>query len=258
MKEYNYASDIENLSESEARELCYRSVDIKGHQVYLIKFEGRMGQSAIVYLNGVRITGIHEPNMRGKHIDDKYVEYTYEEREKIFLHILSNRLFTEKELCGRLKSYRQFCRKDDYIRNYYSCQKKRISIFDAGFFSKGDKRAETAQAEFERKTKDMFFSPVTFSYYEDKAFVEKLNELSDALHRQLVNRKNSFKFWVEAFKYEMYNHEFTYCEDDYTVLSAFGVVDYGRTLDGQFSQLGFSPVQRKAYRFARQEVLKIA
>lgn len=257
---YNHFDDIAKLSEQEARRLSYRSMDIKGHAVYFINFAGKLGQCALVYLGGAHLSyaSCLQCSFCGRYEGDTFVPYTEAEREKKYISTLNQRLFTEKELGKRLSSYAEYCARKDYLRNHYSRQAECISVFDSGFYAKGDRRAEVAASEFRRKTQDMYFSAVSFSYYYDRAFVEKMDRLSQKLEKVFSARKNDYRFWKGAFTYEMYNHEFTYAESDWEVLSVFGSIDGRQSLESWLESLGFSDAQKKAYRDARAKVLASA
>ena len=77
-------------------------------------------------------------------------------------------------------------------------------------------------------------------------------------------KKDDYNYWVEAFKVEMYNHEYAINWDaDTDTLGVFGNIpddvyikfERNNDLNILFDCLGFSDIQRKAYIEARNYVI---
>ena len=244
--QYNI-NQIEALTEAEAKAIAIECVNIKGHQVYFADLGEPWGYSALVFLNGG-----HIPYADDYHFHHSYMK-TQEELRTWYIEALNNKLFTEAEICGPVKDYSEAERKAYYIRNYYPMQRPYETIFHIFTGEEGKKE----EAEYKRKTKNMLFSPVFLAYFDkaDKWIIEKGAELLEALEKSRSALKDSYDYWKGAFKSEMFNHEYGYAQDDYEVLSVFanGQLDYNR--GDYFGQLGFSEIQRTAYKDARREVL---
>lgn len=235
---------IQALTENQAKTLALESCKIKGHDIYFVDFKLDFGFSALVFLNGAHLYYANEYQLH----------YRYKEREELkdlFVRKLEEKLFTEDELSEDLADYGQYCRKSYYLHSYYGMQKPYVSVFRISY----NNRKTKEDIEYRRRTSKMFFNPVCFAYYNDKDFVQKCKDLSKALNKALNAKKDDFDFWKGAFKYEMYNHEYTYSYSDFEVLSAFGNI---HSDDDYFDQLGFNDIQRNAYIAAKKEVLRLA
>ena len=229
--------DIEAITEDEARELAEDALPFKGHTLYFVDFGGYFKYSCLVFADGHHIHyandyELHHPGKTDrKELHDWYIE------------AMGYKLFTEEEIAGPVSDYDEYQRKQYFIRNYYGMRRDRLSIFGV----KEDYE--------EKKSKYPYYSYVSFAYYDDKEFVEHLDELLTALNRS-KDAATSFDYWVSAFKSEMANHEYCVTYDDSEVLSCFGIIPVGRvSSDGSMDIPGFTKLQQEAYAKAREEYL---
>ena len=253
LKNYNI-QDIEAMTEETAFIHADDYEKIKDHDIYFVDFGGYFGFSCLVFFEGSHIYYANDYQLHHKkitwHDDGSHTteDYTKEELKSLYIKALNNKLFTDSELSEPLKNYDEYTKKDYFIRNYYGMRHDYISMFFIG----SDKEREALQ----RKTKKMHFSPITFAYYHDEAITEKIKALHDALEEQKRNTANNFEYQKDAFKKEMFNHEYSInWQADFDTLSAFGRLEYKRDADltEYFDQLNFSDIQRNAYIAARKE-----
>ena len=250
----NISNNIETMTEEQARIAALETMNIKGHNIYFVDFGEPFGYSALVFLNGghVYYANDYELHHPGTWTEETgRVPYSRAELREIFITGMNCKLFTESELVGPVSDYDEAERKGHYIRNYYPMQKKYISIF--GNFS--GPQGEKNRRELEERTRNMIYCPVCFAYFDrkDASFVKHIADLEAGLEKAREALKDSFDYWLGAFKSEMCNHEYSYAMDDWEVLSVFGCLNYEK--GDYFGQLNFTDTQCRAYMQARKEVL---
>lgn len=236
---------IQELTETEAKEMALETLEIKGHTIYLVDFEGYFGYSALVFLNGAHIY----------HADDFELHHPRDTREELrqwYIDEMNRKLYTEEEL-SEVKDYNDYDKKSHYLRNYYGMQKPNVSIF--GIFN-----TQKAIDEHNKATEGKHLNPICFAYYDDVEFVKHCVELANRLEAAKDKSKDSYEYWKQAFYYEMCNHEYGINWDgDWDVLSVFWNVKYisgDYDLQGYFDQLDLTDIQCRAYMDARKQYFK--
>lgn len=254
----NYTiNDIESMTEETAFIYADDTAIIKEHDIYFVDFGVYFGFSALVFYAGKHIYYANDYQLHHK----KYTwnedgthtteDYTKEELKALYIETLNNKLFTDKELSEPLKSYDEYQKKNYFLRNYYGMRQEYISMFFIG--------TDEEWANIQKLTSKMYFSPITFSYYCNPEFPEKIERLHKALEKQKADTVNNYEYQKDAFKKEMFNHEYSInWQADYDTLSAFGRLSYksNATLTDYFNQLHFNDIQRNAYTAARREYYK--
>ncbi len=240
--------DIYNLTEKEARKMASEKLKIKDHDIYLVDFGGYFGYSRLVFKNGHHIyyANDYELHHKGGYRKEK----THQELRDWYIQGANNKLFTEEEIKGPIKSYTEYDAKKYFLHNYYGMRTDYISIFG--------KVTDETQAEFDRKTKTMIYNPVGLSYMNDAEFVKHHIELLNALEEQKNTMSDNYEYLKSAYLYEMHNHEYGInWQADYDTLSAFGNIKYyGSDLNAYFEELNFSDLQKTAYLDARRQYFK--
>ena len=243
-------ADIESMTEEMAQNCAEEHLRIKDHDVYLIDFGGHFGYSACVFCNGHHIHYANDYELHHKGHDNKWLRDWYVET-------LNNKLFTEEELKEPIKSYSDYTRKDYFLRNYYPMREDYISAFRIATTEKEDKA-------FEKSVQDMFYNPISFSYFKDKEFVKHCIDLHVALSKAKDDTLDNYEYWVDAIYSEMCNHEYGInWQRDFDTLSAFGNPnwygdDYDSNLNKMFDDVGFNDMQRKAYFAAKAKYYDMA
>lgn len=247
MKDWNI-NEIEALTLAEVKAMEEECVEINGHDIHFVDFGGYFGYSALVFKDGAHIyyANDYELHHKGR---------SKEELKAWYMETLPNKVFTDEDLAV-VKNYTDYEKKDYFLRNYYI---QRIP-YETAFHIYHNEREEK---EFAEKVKDKYYNNVSFCYVEQKykGFCEKQKELLEKLEAAKESAANgNFEYWKNAFLYEMYNHEYGIAWDnDYNVISCFAYVGFENiTLEGFFDDAGFTDVQRKAYRAARDEYYKTA
>lgn len=253
MKKEYLIKDIEALTLEEVEAMDHTKIEINGHDVYMVDFEGYFGFSALVFRAGHHLyyANDYELHHKGK---------SREELIKWYKDTLPNKLYSDEMIAAPVSDYTDGERKEYYIRNYYPMMcEDRISAFNI-FHN------DAERALFEEEVKNMIYNPVGFFYTRDKAFSDRLIELYMIAKKSKEGSKDNYNYWLEAFKYEMFNHEYAISwEPDTSTLSAFGLSyeagyqyenkEYTKGLTYLFDALNFSDIQRQAYREARSYVL---
>lgn len=240
----NWSIDqIEAMAESEAQEMALETMQIKGHNVYFVDFEGYFKYSALVFMDGMHI---HYANDYELHHPDK----TREELRGRYIETMNHKLYTEDEIVGPVSDYDDYKAKDYFLRNYYGMRRKNVSIFYCG------------PKEAKPNTAGMIYDPVAFAYFDDADFVKHHVGLLDSLEKSWKAKQDDYEFMKSAFISEMWNHEYAInWQGDYDVLSVFGNIHYDRSdndLQNYFDQLDFTDTQRRAYLDARREYMRKA
>lgn len=239
-------SNIESLTEAQAKEISLESMQIKEHNIYFIEFEGGFGYSCLVFKNNHHI---HYANDYELHHSKK----TREELRQIYIKEMNEKLFIEAEISEPLKNYVEYTNKRYFLHNYYGMQVDYISIF-------GNPKEHP---NFEKEVEGMIYNPIAFSYMYDGEFVKHHIELFEQLEEASAKTVNDYEYLKKAYLYEMYDHEYGInWEADYDVLSCFGKIQYhgdsDTALEEYFNELNFNDIQRKAYIDARAKYLKEA
>lgn len=243
--------EIENISESEAKEAAIEIAKIKGFNIYFVDLEGHFGYSYLVFKDGHHI---HYANDYELHHSWLVKEKGKEALRDYYIESINNKLFTDEEIIAPLKSYDEYTKKNYFLNNYYAMQRDRVSIF---YINPTDEE----KSVLEEAKKTMVYDRVGFCYIADKAFVEHHIELKNALEASKADTKNNFEYQKNAFMYEMANHEYAInWQADYDTLSAFGNItyqsDWSEDLNKYFDELNFTQIQRDAYVAARNEYMK--
>lgn len=252
MKEY-LIKDIEALTEYEVLKMDHEVEQINGHSVYFVDFGGYFGYSALVFRAGAHLYYANDYELHHKTM-------TRPELKKWYLETMKNKLYSDEMIAAPVKDYTDGQKKEEYLRDYYPlmCIDK-ISAFHI-FHN------EEEEELFKQETKDMIYNPIGFFYTRDKAFSDRLMELYKIALKSKEPSKDNYDYWFQAFKYEMFNHEYAISwEPDTSTLSAFGLPynigyeyenkSYSKGLNFLFDALNFTDIQRKAYRDARSYVL---
>ena len=178
-----------------------------------------------------------------------HMKYTKEELKKVYIDTLKNKIFTESELLAPESDYIAQENKLYYIRNYYFANNEYLSAFCI----KGT--PDEKKLDDELKKGSYTFDPVGFCYITDP---EKVKAHADLLQKtKAAFIKDSFEYWLKAFKYEMFNHEYAInWQGDYDVISCFANVPYSEDGEKLLSAAGFNDTQKKAYRAAAKYVYK--
>ena len=238
--------EIEALTEDQARAMALEIMSIKEHTVYIIDEGGYFGYSALVFKNGRHI---HYANDYALHHNGRDREWL----RKWYVETLNGKLFTETEICGAVKNYDEYRKKEDYLRNYYPMQVDYVSQFRI-LHNKAEEDA------FDREIAGLHYNPVSFCYMADEEFIKHHVKLFATLQERKAELNNAPEYWKDAFKREMYNHEYAInWQADYDTLSAFGNVKWHNgegNVNQYFDDLGFNDIQRKAYKEAKREYYK--
>lgn len=249
MKEW-FISDIENITEKEAREMALEKMELKGHNIYFVDFVGHFGYSKLVFKNGHHI--YHANDYELHHRGNSWCKgKTREELREWYINGTNTTLFTEEEIAEPLTDYDEYNRKRHFLHSYYGMRTDYVSIFCCN-------PTKEQQAEFDRKTKTMTYNPVAFAYMPDAEFVKHHIELLKTLDKVKDNMSNDYEYLKKAYLHEMHNHEYGInWQADYDTLSAFGNVHYHDTdLNAYFEELNFTDLQKQAYLDARTQYFK--
>lgn len=243
--------NIEQITESEAKEAAIETAEIKGFNIYFVDFGGSFGYSYLVFKDDHHI---HYANDYELHHSWLAKEEGKEALREYYLRSIDNKLFTDEEIMSPIKSYFDYRNKSYFLNNYYAMQRDRVSRFCIN-------PTDEEKATLEKAKKTMAYDPVGFCFIADEEFVEHHKELKRALEASKNDTKNNFEYQKNAFMYEMSNHEYAInWQADYDTLSAFGHItpqpDFSEDINKYFDELKFTQIQRDAYVAARKEYMK--
>lgn len=238
--------DIESLSEKTVQSFTNDCIEIKGHNVYFVEFDGYFGYSALVFCNAHHIYHANEYELH-----HTWRNATHDALRDIYIDNLNNKLFTEEELSAPLKNYDDYERRRYFLQNYYGMRETYVSAFMIAPTEKEEKA-------FKRKVENLHYNPVCYAYYESEEFVKHCVQLHVNLMKVKKDTLDNFDYWKDAILTEMFNHEYGInWQADYDVLSAFGNPEWRRgdknTLEAWFKDCGFNALQKKAYKAAQVE-----
>lgn len=207
---------------------------------------GYFGFSVFVFKNGKHL---HYADNYELHY--KWMNASRQELKEKFLEVLENKIFSEKELLEPTPDYTTQEQKAYYLRNYWIQEFEYISAFNIFHNDQEEK-------EFDERVKGLFYNPISFCYVEDKNIIDRQKALLDGMKKANAKSKETFDYWYNAFKHEMYNHEYPInWQADWDVLGCFFKVPWlGENPEKYFEFLKLSEMQKNAYLSARREVLK--
>lgn len=242
-------TEIENLTEEQAKEMALETMNIKDHNVYFVNCGSGFDYSVLVFKNNHHIYYANDYKLH--HSKDS----SDGELREIYIKSLNHKLYTEQELTEPIKDYDDYEAKRHYLANYYPMQVDHISYFFIG--------SDEEREQMRKKVAKMIDNKIglCYNYQKDKDFVDKMYYLFNELCKREEERNTDFDYLKSAFIKEMYNHEYAInsYQRNYDTLSAFGNVKWhGENDDPEdyFKDLNFTETQKKAYYAARKQYYK--
>lgn len=187
-------TDVEKLTEEQAREMSERFLQYKGHNVYFVTFEGGFGYSYLVFKDGAHIYYANDYQLH-------HGNRSRDELDKWYNDGIKRKIFSDDDFSGDLKDYDDYSNKMRYLTNYYIMRTPYISAFN---IFHNDKEEQ----DFKKSVENMTYDPVGFGYVKDKRFVEKHKELYKQLMENYEKQKENYDYLKSAILYEMGNHEY--------------------------------------------------
>ena len=188
--------DIENLTYDQAKEMAIETLNIKGHDCFLIDFGGYFGYSILVFINKKHIHYANDYELHNKWL---VKEKGKEALKEYYIKKLNEMLFTEAELLKPVKNYDEYKRKDYFLRNYWIMRYDYLSIFGIG---------EEAQREFDRQKKFYpFYDQFSFCYVSDEEIINEQAKYMSNIENEYKKLKGDLEKFREMISYELANHE---------------------------------------------------
>ena len=248
--------EIESWNEKQFRELYdgeYEVVIVKGFRIHLVDLgDEYFKYSKIVFApNGNQVRYANDYELH-------HETMTREEMREWYLKTARSALFTEAELEQPLKSYDDYKRRRRFITELLPfCAK--YGYFTVFRICRNDQEEREYEEE---KAGYPICCPPAFCFFkqEDQAFAEHITELFVRLCQQEADTANNYEYMFNAFWYELGNHEYQInWQGDWDVLSVWGEIKWrgeDANIEEYFDELGFTGVQRRAYRDAVLEYLR--
>ena len=244
--------EIEQATEDMIKAIAEYTTEYKGYTVYIADLEGYYGYSKLVFKNGHHI---HYTNDYELHHKDK----THEELKEMYLDGMKYNLFAPEDM-NVVTDYKDYDRKYRWIMSYFPQEYD----YESAFVIKGsedDKRLTELL-----KSTTMYFSRLCCCYFYEIEPANKAIEMAKALTDAKNNTASNYEYWVSAFKYEMFNHEYIInWQGNWDVFSCFGNVKYKGDdlsstdeIEDYCQQLGFTDMHRKAFKQAYKEYYEVA
>lgn len=188
--------DIENLTYDQAKEMAIETLNIKGHDCFLVDFGGYFGKSILVFKNKRHI---HYANDYELHNEWLVKEKGNEALKEYYIKKLNEILFTEDELLEHIKDYDEYTRKDHFIRDYWIMRYDYLSIFGIG---------KEAQREFDRQKKFYpFYDQFSFCYVNDEEIINEQAKYMSNIENEYRKLREDLDKFREMISYELANHE---------------------------------------------------
>jgi len=241
-------SDIEALTYEQVENMSEEMQTIKGHQVYFVDFGGYFKYSVLVFRDKHHLYYADDYELHHSYMKDR------EELKKYYIEEMQNRLFDDASILAPLTDYTEKERRINYLNNYYPllCDDK-VSAFNIF-------HDDSEREEFRKKVENMYYCGcIGFFYTSNPAFVRRLEKLYSGVIKASEQASNSPEYWFNAFKYEMYNHEYAInWQGDYDVCSCFCHCEYGEYKTGidYLREAGFDDTVVSAYCKAKSEVMR--
>lgn len=188
--------DIENLTYDQAKEMAIETLNIKGHDCFLVDFGGYFGKSILVFKNKRHI---HYANDYELHNEWLVKEKGNEALKEYYIKKLNEILFTEDELLEHIKDYDEYTRKDHFIRDYWIMRYDYLSIFGIG---------DEAQREFDRQKKFYpFYDQFSFCYVKSEEIINEQAKYMSNIENEYRKFREDLDKFREMISYELANHE---------------------------------------------------
>ena len=188
--------DIENLTYEQAKEMAIETLNVKGHDCFLIDFGGYFGYSILVFKNKRHI---HYANDYELHYKWLIKEKGKEALKEYYVKKLNEILFTEDELLEPIEDYDEYKRKDHFLRNYWIMRYDYLSIFGIG---------DEAQREFDKQKKFYpFYDQFSFCYVSDKEIINEQAKYMSNIENEYKKLKEDLDKFREMISCELANHE---------------------------------------------------
>lgn len=251
---------LEALTEKEFRaEFApdFEAIPVKGFTIYLADVGGHFGYSMICYGDGRQIIWANDYAL---HHDFYLKSHTRADLRELYIKKANAQLYTEEELAQPLKSYHDYERRRKFISELLPLKRDFMSIFCCCSTAE-----EKAAREAERAAHPILCEPAYGYFRQDDAdFSEHIKQLFERLMQQESDTADNYDYNYSAFYYELGNHEYhiNAYQGDFDTLSSFGKIPWrGQSPEAReqyFDDLGFTEVQKKAYRDAMRDFLKAA
>lgn len=188
--------DIENLTYDQAKELAIETLNIKGHDCFLVDFCGYFGYSILVYKNKKHIYFANDYELHNRWL---VKEKGKEALKQYYIEKLNNILFIEDELLEHIKDYDEYSRKNYFLRNYWIMRYDYLSIFGIG---------DEAQREFDRQKEFYpFYDQFSFCYVNSKEIINEQAKYMNNIENEYKKLKEDLDKFREMICYELANHE---------------------------------------------------
>ena len=201
---------IEALTQKEVEELRTAGkaelLKIKEHDCYLVDLGGYFGYSVLGFNNNRHM---HYANDYQLHHGSKSLT----ELRGWYIKTLNNKLFTEEELMGEVKSYYEYQKKSYYIRNYWIMQFERESVFCIGEADKKLKKAE----------KNWFYCADCFCWVKEEKVVDMARKFIGHIEKSFRKIRENEDVFRKMVAYELANHEAGYTCDYREALGSLGL-----------------------------------
>lgn len=203
--------DIENLTYDQAKELAIETLNIKGHDCFLVDFGGYFGYSILVYKNKKHIYFANDYELHHRWL---VKEKGKEALKEYYVKKLNEILFTEDELLEPIEDYDEYKRKDHFLRNYWIMRYDYLSIFGIG---------DKAQKEFDRQ-KELYpvFNQYSFCYVKNVEIVKKQAKYMSYIKSEYKKIEEDLEKFREMISYELANHEACITGETGDTLDALG------------------------------------
>lgn len=188
--------EIEKLTYDQAKEIAIETLNVKGHDCFLIDFVGYFGYSILVFKNKKHIRYANDYELHhGWLVKEKGKEALRE----YYVKKLNEILFTEAELLEPVKDYDEYKRKDYFIRNYWIMRYDYLSIFGIG---------KEACREFDKQKKFYpFYDQFSFCYVNDEEIINEQEKYINNIESEYEKLKEDLDKFREMISYELANHE---------------------------------------------------
>lgn len=187
---------IENLTYIQAKGMAIEEMEIKGHECFFVDLGDAFGYSILVFKNERHIYYANDYEL---HHHWMVEEKGRDALRDFYINEMNNKLFTDEELFGDIKSYDEYSRKNYFLRNYWIMRYDYVSAFYIG---------DSQKKEIEKKKKKYpHYNPVCFCYVNDENIVKDAIKYSLYLEEAYENLKANDDTFREMIRSELENHE---------------------------------------------------
>lgn len=214
--------EIEKITYEEAKENALEALSIKEHECFFMDFsDSGFGYSVLVFKNKKHVFHANDYELHHHRLAE---EKGRKALRAFYIKEMHEKLYTDAEMMEPVKSYDEYERKNNFLRNYYIMRYDHETIFFIGTDEEREERIRKIEKRFP------YFNPISFSYVSDMEIVKRQEMIAQHLALEFEKLKQDNDVFRDMVKKQLANHEACITCDYTEALASLGF-DYDKLSD---------------------------